>query len=160
MEPLSPKMPSSDKVLYVFYYFETTQNKKVTESATVHVPNLVCVQQFCSQFEEEPNINQDCKRCGKKKHTLWDDLVGDLLNYVCEPLPWANKVVAIAHNAKAYDLHFILNRAILKWQPQLIMNGQKVMSMRVEHLHFLDNVSYLPMPLRKLPQAFGLSATK
>jgi hypothetical protein len=68
-------------------------------------------------------------------------------------------VVAIAHNAKAYDLHFILNRAILlKWQPELIMNG-KIMSMKVEHLHFLDSVSCLPTPLRKLPQAFGLSAT-
>jgi hypothetical protein len=50
---------------------------------------------------------------------------GDVLNYLCEPRPWANKVVATAHNAKAYDLKFILNRAIIfKWQPELIMNGQ------------------------------------
>jgi hypothetical protein len=70
-------------------------------------------------------------------------------------------VVAIADNAKAYDLHFILNRAILlKWQPELIMNGHNIMSMRVEYLHFLDSISYLPLPLRKLPQAFDLSATK
>jgi hypothetical protein len=34
------------------------------------------------------------------------------------------------------------------------------MSMQVEHLHFLDSASFLPMALRKLPQAFGLSATK
>jgi hypothetical protein len=64
--------------------------------------------------------------------TFWDDPVGDLLTYLCEPRPWANKVVAIAHNAKAYDLHFILNGAILlKWQPKLIINGQKIMSMKV-----------------------------
>jgi hypothetical protein len=93
---------------------------------------------------------------------FWEENpVGDLLTYLCETRPWANKVIAIAHNAKAYDLHFILNRSIiLKWQPKLIMNGQKIMSMKFEHLHFLDSVSYLPMPLRKLPQAFGLSATK
>jgi hypothetical protein len=30
MAPLSPEMPSSDRVLYVFYDFETTQNTKVT----------------------------------------------------------------------------------------------------------------------------------
>jgi hypothetical protein len=92
----------------------------------------------------------------------WEaDPVGELLNYLCEPCPWANKVVAIAHNTKAYGLHFILIWAILlKWQPELIMNGQKIMSMRVEHLHFLDCVSYLPMPLRKLPQAFRLTAAK
>jgi hypothetical protein len=32
--------------------------------------------------------------------------------------------------------------------------------MKVEQLHFLDSVSYLLIPLRKLSQAFGLSATK
>jgi hypothetical protein len=39
-------------------------------------------------------------------------------------------------------------------------NGQKIMSMKFKHLQFLDGVLYLPMALRKLPQAFGLSATK
>ena len=30
----------------------------------------------------------------------------------------------------------------------------------MEHLLFLDSSSYLPMPLRKLPEAFGLTVTK
>jgi hypothetical protein len=48
------------------------------------------------------------------KHTFWEeDPVGDLLTYLCKPRPWANKVVAIAHNDKAYDHHFIINRAII-----------------------------------------------
>jgi hypothetical protein len=51
--------------------------------------------------EEEPSIGQDCERCGKRKHAFWEDPVGDLLNYLCEPRPWANKMFAIAHNAKA-----------------------------------------------------------
>jgi len=43
--------------------------------------------------------------------------------------------VAIAHNAKAFDLHFILNRAIkLKWKPELITNCLKIISMKMEHL--------------------------
>ena len=29
-----------------------------------------------------------------------------------------------------------------------------------QHLTFIDSVSFLPMPLRKLPEAFGLSVTK
>jgi hypothetical protein len=46
-------------------------------------------------------------------NTFWeDDPVGKLLNFLCKPRPWAKKVVANAHNAKAYALHFILNRAI------------------------------------------------
>jgi hypothetical protein len=54
-------MPSSDKVLYAFYDFETTQNTKLTESSTVHVPNKAYLQQFCTLCEAEPNINKNCE---------------------------------------------------------------------------------------------------
>jgi len=82
-------------------------------------------------------------------------------SYLCEKHPWANRIVAIAHNAKAFDLHFILNRAImLKWKPELIMNGLKIMCMKVEHLVFIYSVSFLPCALRKLPEAFGLTTSK
>jgi len=36
--------PAGDKVLYVFFYFETTQNTEYTDDAKLHVLNLVCVQ--------------------------------------------------------------------------------------------------------------------
>jgi len=32
--------------------------------------------------------------------------------------------------------------------------------MKIEHMLFIDSVSYLPMPLRKVPEAFGLHTTK
>jgi hypothetical protein len=87
--------------------------------------------------------------------------VDALLSYLCRPRPWFNKIVAIAHNAKAFDLHFIVNRALeLKRQSEFIMNGQKIMCTRTENLVFLDSVSFLPFALRKLPEAFGLSASK
>jgi len=51
-------------------------------------------------------------------------------------------IVAIAHNAKAIDLYFILNRAVLlKWKHELIMSGLKIMCMKMENLVFLDSVS-------------------
>ena len=107
------------------------------------------------------DAERQCERCGVRKHTFWADPVGDMLTYMCKPRPWVKKVVAIAHNAKAFDLHFILNRAVLlKWQPELIMNGMKIMCMKMQHLVFLDSVSFLPFPLRKLPGAFGLTAFK
>jgi hypothetical protein len=31
--------------------------------------------------------------------------VGDLLKYLCQHRPWINKIVEIAHNAKAFDVH-------------------------------------------------------
>jgi hypothetical protein len=90
MTPLSDSAAGSNSVLYVFYDFETTQNTPYSEKATLHVPNLVCVQQFCSQCEDIADIEQDCERCEKRKHYFWDDSVGDLLNYLCKPRPWAN----------------------------------------------------------------------
>jgi len=67
----------------------------------------------------------------------------------------------IAHNAKAFDFHFILNRAILlKWLEKLIMNGLNIMCIRVEDLVFLDSVSFIPFALLKPPEAFGLTVAK
>jgi len=51
MAPLAKKLPKSDNVLFVFYDFETTQDTRISDSATLHVPNLVCLQHFCSRNE-------------------------------------------------------------------------------------------------------------
>ena len=69
--------------------------------------------------------------------------------------------MAIAHNAKAFDSQFILNRAIqMKWKPELILNGLKIVCMKIEHMLFIDSVTYLPTPLRKVPEAFGFHTNK
>ena len=114
-----------------FYEFQNTQIKRYSDRAKAHVPNLVCVQQFCASCEEmEGDI--DCERHGKRRHSFLEDQVGDMLTHFCEPRPLANKIVAIAHNAKGFELHFILNRAImLKWKPELIKNGLKIIIMKI-----------------------------
>jgi len=81
MSPLSDKAPRSDKVLYVFYDFETTQDTKWGDASYEHVPNLVCMQQFCAVCEDDPDMDVDCRRCGKGKHSFWTDPVGDLISY-------------------------------------------------------------------------------
>jgi len=161
MRPLKNVLPAGDKVLYVFYDFETTQNTRYSETATLHIPNLLSLQQYCSKYEDAEDVEGDCVQCGVRKHSFWDDPVSNMQSYLCEPRPWVNKIIAIAHKAKAFDLQFILNRAILlKWRPELIMNELKIMCMRMEHLVFLDSVSFLPCSLRKVPEAFGLTASK
>jgi hypothetical protein len=150
MQPLKNESPPDDKVLFVFYDFETTQDTRFSDTATQHVPILVCVQQFYSKCETV-DVKEDCIRYGMRKHSFWEDPVGDLLSYLCEPRPWCNKVIAIAHNAKAFNLHFILNRAvILNWQPELITNGLKIVCMKVEHLTFIDSFSFMPLPLQSM----------
>ena len=68
----------------------------------------------------------------------------------------------LCHNAKAFDLHFVLNRLVrMKLLPELlIMNGQKIMCLKVKNVTWLDSLRYLAMPLRKLPEAFGLTVQK
>ena len=106
MRLLKDALPSAgDKVLYVFYDFETSQNTEHLDEAKLQLHNLVCVQQFCSRCEDAENAC-GCVRCGTKRLSFWQDPVGELLSYLTEPRPWANKIIAIAHNAKAFDLHF------------------------------------------------------
>ena len=40
------------------------------------------------------------------------------------------------------------------------MNGLEIICMKIAQLLFLDSVSFLPCPLRKQPNAFGLTASK
>jgi hypothetical protein len=40
------------------------------------------------------------------------------------------------------------------------MDGTKILSMRVEHLVFVDSLNYLNMPLKSIPKAFDLSCKK
>jgi len=91
---------------------------------------------------------------------FWQDPVGFLLSYLNEPRPWANKIVATAHNAKAFELHFILNRAIqLKWKPELIMNGLKILCMKMEHLVFLISCPSSRALCVSCSRSFGLTAS-
>ena len=47
-----------------------------------------------------------------------------------------------------------------KWKPEHITNGLKIISMEMEDLVCLESVFFLPCALLKLPEAFGLQATK
>ena len=119
MRPLSNELPRRDNVLFVFFDFETTQDTIFTDSATVLFPNLVCLQQFCSLCETRNDIDEECERCGKRKHPFFEDPVGDL-NHLCVPRAWCDRVVAIEHKERGYNAQFTLQRAILlKWKPEL-----------------------------------------
>jgi len=146
--------PASEKVLYVFYDFESTQNAEYTDEAKLHVRNIVCVQQFCSRSEDVED-GGECVRCGKRKPSFWKDFVGDLLSYLTELHPWANKIVAIAHRTKALDINFILNRVIqLKLEPEITMNGPIFDNRHVFEKHCQDDVTVLREACRVFRREF------
>ena len=82
LKPLKDVLPANaDKVLYVYYDLEYTQNKRYSDTAKAHVPKLVCFQHFCARCEDvESNI--DCARCGRRMHYFLEDTVGELLTSV------------------------------------------------------------------------------
>jgi hypothetical protein len=45
-------------------------------------------------------------------NSFWTDSIGDLISYVFTSTSWADRIMAIAHNAKAFDLLFLLNRLV------------------------------------------------
>jgi len=57
MATLKNEIPRNDNVLFVFYDFEITQDTKVSDLATLHVPNVVYLQELCKQREMSPEIN-------------------------------------------------------------------------------------------------------
>ena len=58
------------------------------------------------------------------------------------------------------DISYFVRAVQLKWRPELVMSGQKIILMKMEHLKFIDSISFLPFPLRKLSTALGLTASK
>jgi len=40
------------------------------------------------------------------------------------------------------------------------MTGLKIMCIKLEHIVLLDTVFFLPFPVRKLPKAYGMTASK
>ena len=49
-------LPAGDEVQYVFYDFGSTQNARYSDRTTLNVPNLVCLQQFCSRCEDVEDV--------------------------------------------------------------------------------------------------------
>jgi hypothetical protein len=87
--------------------------------------------------------------------------VVNLLTLLCEPRPCFRLIIAIDHKPKAFDLQFKLSRAVpLKWRPEIVMSGQKIIIMKMEHPKFIDGIRFLPFPFRKLSSAFGLTSAK
>jgi hypothetical protein len=79
------------------------------------------------------------------------------MDHLTQDRPFCDKIIAIAHNARAYDLSFILDYAVKSgWLPDLVLNGAKILCMKMEHITFLDSLNFLPLSLRSLPKAFGL----
>jgi hypothetical protein len=67
------------------------------------------------------------------------------IDYIRLSLSFADKINVISHNARGYDIQFLLRRFLeLIWDPNLIMDGNKFLTMFFENFQFLNLMTYLP----------------
>ncbi len=154
------KKVDGSQLAFVFYDFETQQHTQLHDenSTRIHEPNLCVAQRVCMSCIEIPNIDIDCVACGKREFVFSDNPVGELVKLALSGK--FKKTVCIAHNARGFDAQFILRYLIEEEKtqmPSLIMNGTKIISMKIGNVIFLDSLNYLPMSLSALPKAFGFA---
>ena len=181
------KLPDGDpkKVLpekLLFFDFECQQN------TGKHIPNFVVARWMCTNCLDIPLDAEDrdvrineCPICeeelGEREVVFkGKDTVEKFCLWLFQPRPNQTEVgengkerlvyrtTVIAHNAQSYDLYFIMNHMIKNGcKPDMVIRrGGKILHMarRQSNIRFIDSLSFLTMPLSKMPACFGLPSPK
>jgi hypothetical protein len=147
--------------MYVFFDTECTLYLEKRDGYFEHVPNLICAQQMCSKCEAVDKLNINCEQCGQRVHVFLENPLGIFINYLRLSRPSSDKIYIISLNSRGYDSQFLVRRFLeLRWVPQLIMIGTKILSMCVDHLIFVDSLNLLPMNLKCMPNHLTSHETK
>lgn len=87
-----------------------------------------------------------------------EDVISGIIKQILEMRKKFKNIIVIAHNGQDFDHQFILNYILqnTSLKPKLIMRGTKIILMQLDNMKFIDSLNYFPMPLSKLPKAFGL----
>lgn len=158
------KEPMKNGPLFIFYDFECHQNKKFDhdDNKFMHQVMLCVAHQACDNCTFVDDINNCCTKCGKREHVfIGDDVIENFMQYLGRLNDGFKQIIIIAHNGQKYDLHFILKymyKHISEWRLQeesLIMNGTKILQIKVGRYSFLDSINFFSVPLAKLPAMFG-----
>jgi len=138
---------------------ECTEDLQKRDGSFEHVPKLIYAQQMCTKCEAMDDLSVYCEQYGKRIHAFWQDLVGNIIIYGCPDN--SRTRFMLFHTTHGYDAQFLLSRFLaLRWAPQMIMNGSKILSMVVENPHFLDSLNYLPLSLRSMTKILDLTCKK
>ena len=176
VEPLCKSTTSAEDAtprVFLFYDFESILSSESNGSFR-HYPNLCVAKVTCDNCwdTESRSVRSDmCSFCiGGTKNFYGLSAVEDFCTWLFDEyhrclntvqksnnLKKIITVFAFAHNAKAYDLQFILKYLVENGRtPSVIRNGSRLLCMSFSRFRFLDSINFLPMPLSRLPKTFGL----
>ena len=163
--------------VFLFYDFESYIDISF-DGKNMHKPNLCCSSVVCDYCWDKTTKKRNvlfCNFCGCEDKIFYGLFsVKDFLEYLFNDLNkrleikrknmrLKNKIpiIVIAHNSRAYDIHFIIKHCLdNNYIPKnIIKKGSKVLSMYIKNIHFLDSLSFLQISLKCLPKMFGIEDT-
>ena len=113
----------------------------------------------CDKFESKKDrvfVRPPCKDCGQRQTTF--SSIESFGEFIFKEQNFNTTV--LSHNGGRYDEYFLLSYALKNSIiPSVVYAGSRIMSMHVKgnlNIRFLDSYSFLPMPLKSLPKAFGM----
>lgn len=153
MQKYTKKAPK--KYAIVFYDFETRSDDNV------HHPNLCIASQICHRCDRDETENPNCVNCGERTRVFeGENCVSDFIDYIEDYRKFCgNHVTCIAHNAKGFDLNFIIAELLdRKRKLHIIMGGRKILfAVFNGTVRFIDSYSFVPFRLSEFVRCFGLS---
>ena len=105
-----------DRDAFVFYDFETRQDETLeeTENVRIHVPTLCVAQQICKVCAGIETMSLRCRWCGVREFVFSRDPIKEFVDFATRSSKYLKKFICIAHNAKAFDVQFILKYIVEK----------------------------------------------
>lgn len=149
-----------EKFSIVFFDLECTQDKQIGENSYLHEPNLCIAQRICELCYIHDSDFYECKNCISRQSIFENDSYSNCVKFFLDFIETykSRDVYCIAHNFKGYDSQFIINELFFRSDSvKLIMAGRKIMRIVYKsYITFIDSLNFLPMPLCKFPDTFGL----
>lgn len=159
------KKETKNGVLFIFFDFESYQNKPIEheDNKFEHEVMLCVSHQSCITCRNFEDINVLCANCGAREHVfMGDDALENFMTYLGGLNEKFRQVVMISHNGQKYDMHFILKYMYAhtaEWplrEESLIMNGTKILRIKVGRFSFLDSINFFNCALSSLPKMFSI----
>jgi hypothetical protein len=125
-----------------------------------HIPNLICAEKICASCCEDWKRSplQNCGAdCGVKIFYTNDEF--------CEWILEQKHFICIAHNMRAYDGMFVMNYFVENplpndKNPEIVLNGCKLMNISFNNVKFIDSYNFIPKALAKFATTFGIVEKK
>lgn len=160
------KQHKENAEIFIFFDLECTQTDTFGNDSDklAHVPNLCVAHQACDTCCSLEAVDVICNNCGLRNHTFeGQNIIEKFMNYVGSISDKFKRIKIIAHNLQKYDGHFLLQHMYINsasWpfkENSLIMNGSKILLIKIGRYRFIDSLNFFGVALSKLPSMFNLS---